>query len=95
MSYDQGDSAHFHAEFRDPHTNSLVDPSTVKFKFETPVGVETVLIYPAAALTRSSAGLYQATVDLNAGGTWSFRWETTGTYQGAEEFSRDADTSHF
>jgi hypothetical protein len=45
MGYVKGDSAHFHTEFRDPHTGALVDPTTVRFKYETPSNVETTLTY--------------------------------------------------
>jgi hypothetical protein len=94
--YEQGDLGHFHTEFRDPHTDELVDPPVVRFKHETPGGVETTLIYGTdAALTKESVGRYLATVDLNAGGTWHFRWETTGAFQGAREFSRTVAASEF
>jgi hypothetical protein len=96
MGYVKGDSAHFHTEFRDPHTDALVDPATVKFKHETPAGVETTLTYGSSSeLTRTSQGKYVAAIDLNASGTWWFRWETTGTYKGADEFSRDVAASQF
>ena len=29
MGYTKGDLGHFHNEFRDPHTDALVDPDTV------------------------------------------------------------------
>ena len=48
-----------------------------------------------AALTRSSQGRYLAIVNLNEAGEWRFRWETTGTYQGAKEFTRYVDASEF
>ena len=96
MGYEKGDLAHFHNEFRDPHTDQLVDPTVVRFKYETPAGLETTLVYGTdPALTKESTGKYMATVNLNASGTWDFRWETTGIYQGAEEFSRDVAGSEF
>lgn len=96
MGYAKGDLAHFHTEFRDPHSDELVDPTTVRFKYETPASAETTLTYGSdAALTKLSTGKYMATVNLNASGTWGFRWETTGAYQGAEEFTRDVAASQF
>jgi hypothetical protein len=96
MGYVKGDLAHFHAEFRDPHSDALVDPTVVRFKYETPAAVETTLVYGVdAALTKTSTGKYQATVNLSASGTWGFRWETTGTYQGVEEFTRSVAASQF
>jgi hypothetical protein len=95
MGYVKGDSAHFHTEFRDPHSGALVDPTTVRFRFETPSNVETTLTYPDASLTKTSTGKYQAAIDLNESGTWGFRWETAGTYKGADEFTRDVAASQF
>jgi hypothetical protein len=96
MAYHKGDLAHFHNEFTNPHTGALVDPTTVKFKYEKPDGTETTLTYGTdAALTKTSTGKYQATVDLTAVGTWYFRWETTGSYQGADEFKRQVVASQF
>jgi len=93
--YQQGDVIIRQEEFRDPVTDALVDPTTVKFKAETPAGVETVLTYPHANLTKVSAGIYQARVDLTAGGTWRFEWLTSGTYQGAESFERYVRATDF
>jgi hypothetical protein len=96
MGYVKGDSAHFHTEFRDPHTGALVDPTTVKFKYEPPGGAETTLTYGSSPeLTKQSTGRYQAAIDLNVAGTWGFRWETTGTYKGADEFTRQVEPSQF
>ena len=96
MGYAKGDLAHFHNEFRDPHTGALVDPGVVRFKYEPPGGAETTLVYGTdAALTRESAGKYMATVNLNLAGTWGFRWETTGAYQGTDEFTRNVAASQF
>lgn len=93
--YQQGDVLVREEEFRDPVTDALVDPTTVKFKYETPAAVETVLTYPHANLTKLSVGVYQARVNLDAGGTWKFEWVTTGTYQGAENFERYVRPSDF
>ena len=96
MAYDKGDLGHFHNEFRDPHTGQLVDPPVVRFRYETPAGVETTLTYGVdTALTRSSPGKYLGLVDLNDAGEWWFRWETTGPYQGADEFTREVNGSQF
>ena len=96
MAYEKGDLGHFHNEFRDPHSGELVDPDSIVFKFETPTGSQTTLTNGVdAALTRSSQGRYLAIVNLNEAGEWRFRWETTGTYQGAKEFTRYVDASEF
>lgn len=93
--YEQGDVLVRDMEFRDPATDQLVDPAIVKFKYETPAGIETVLTYPHANLTKTSTGRYQARVDLDSGGTWKFEQLTTGTYQGVEVFERYVRPSDF
>lgn len=93
--YQQGDVLVREETFSDPVTDALVDPTTVKFKYETPAGAETVLTYPHANLTKVSTGVYQARVNLDAGGTWKFEWVTTGVYQGAEIFERYVRPSDF
>jgi hypothetical protein len=96
MGYIEGGTAHFHNEFRDPHTDELVDPSVVRFKYETPSGIETTLTYGVdPALTKTSTGKYLATVTLSSDGTWGFRWETAGTFAGVDEFTRDVAASQF
>lgn len=93
--YDVGDLGKFTATFKDPETDALVDPTTVKFKSENPSAAELTLTYPDANLVKLSVGRYRASVALNAAGQWTFRWETTGTYQGAEEFSRTVQPTVF
>lgn len=96
MGYIEGDVAHFHTEFRDPHTGELVDPVTVTFKYETPSNATTALTYPSSpTLTKQSTGRYQAAVSLTEAGEWAFRWETTGTYGGADELTRLVAASRF
>lgn len=97
MAYDKGDQAHFHNEFRDPHTGQLVDPQVVRFKYDPPgaAAAVTLVFGVDGALTKTSTGKYQAAVSLDVAGEWSFRWETTGTYQGAEEFTRTVNASAF
>ena len=93
--YHQGDVLVDDVEFRHPTTDALTDPTTVKFKYETPAGAETVLTYPNANLTKTAVGIYQARVDLTAGGTWKFEWQTTGTLQGSEPFERYVRATDF
>lgn len=93
--YDIGDLGKFTATFRDPDTDALVDPATVKFKHKTPAAVETTLTYPDVNLVKLSTGRYRASVSLATAGQWTFRWETTGTYQGAEEFARTVQATVF
>jgi hypothetical protein len=97
MAYAKGDLAHFHNEFRDPHTDQLLDPPVVRLKYTPPGGATVTLTYGVdAALTKTSTGKYMATVSLGIVGVWKFRWETTGAYQGASpDLLRTVDESAF
>lgn len=92
--YALGAVGYFYMEFSDPETGALTDPSTVRFKYETPGGVETTLTYPDANLIKRATGRYRAAVTLPTSGTWTFRWEPAGE-AGETEFQRDVATSRF
>lgn len=81
--------------FTDPESGALIDPATVQFKTQDPNGVEAVLSYPHANLTKTSTGVYVAHVDLTAGGAWDFEWVCAGDYKGAEPFRRYVKASEF
>ena len=87
MVYDKGDKARCRVEFRDEDNNdALVDPTAVSFKSLTSASVLTTYVYGTnAQLVREATGRYYVDIDLNAAGTWYFRFESTGTYQAAGE----------
>lgn len=81
MAYAIGNLVRCTAEFRDPTgLDALVDPSTVTFKLKTPTGTATT-----STPTHDSTGRYHADVNVTEAGTWSYRFESTGTYQAAQE----------
>lgn len=102
--YAKGATAYFYVEFRNPETDALEDPATVRFKYETPALAETTLTYPDTSLVRQSTGKYRAAVVLNVASfedpttgawkTWTFRWEPPGE-AGETEFQRDVAPSTF
>lgn len=80
-SYDIGDAVVLRVEFRDGRTKGLVDPNTVTC-FVKQVGGGAAVEAPT---TRESLGVYTATVDLTATGTFSYRFQGTGGATGSEE----------
>lgn len=83
-TYQIGDAPRCSAEFRNA-AGTLIDPSTVVFKFTTPAGVVTTYTYPAAEVVKDGVGLYHVDLNANARGIWLYRWESTGTGQAAEQ----------
>jgi hypothetical protein len=87
MAYDKGDLVRCTATFKDATNNdTLVDPSTIQFKFKTPAGATTTYTYGTdAQLVKDSTGQYHVDLNANAAGTWSYQFSSTGTYQAAQE----------
>jgi hypothetical protein len=57
-----------------------VDPTTVLFKTQDPLGTNATYTYGTDAIVgRSGTGLYYADFTPDQGGRWFIRWETTGT----------------
>jgi hypothetical protein len=74
----------------------LTDPTTIKFKYITPAGTETTLVYGTdAALVRSGTGVYYVDLLLDTAGTWMLRWVGTGAATAADEFSVRVEQTAF
>lgn len=87
-SYKQGQVAKCVMVFRDPETGEPYDPEIVTFYYETPSGVAPAEIRQAddsGAVKRTAAGTYRRDLPLNEGGTWYYRFEGTGSKQGADQ----------
>lgn len=84
--YNRGDNIRVWAKFRDPDTDAFVNPTVVTLRVQAPD--DTVTTYTGAQLTHPSVGYYYTLIPIpNApasGGDWHYRWETSGTYTGAE-----------
>ena len=80
-------------------TNSAgtaIDPTTVKFKFKTPDGTITIYTHGTdAQLVKDSTGNYHVDVNANAVGTWSYRFESSGTGQAAKEVTFEVKKTAF
>ena len=84
-SYDSGDSAVLTATFRNA-AGVLTDPVIVKFRAVDPAGVITNWTYGVhAQITKTSTGIYVATLPVAVTGIWSYYWTTeAGTVEDSE-----------
>ena len=92
-----GDMIRVGITYLDPDDGVKVNPTTVKFKYldpnsRTPV---TLTYGTDTALVRVSTGVYRVDLTLNEVGVWHARWEATGNYISAEEFSIQVAPSQF
>lgn len=96
MAYDKGDLVRLSAKFQDPASgDAYVDPATVTLKVKKPDTTTTTYTYPAN-IAKDSTGHYHYDLDVGtANGLWYYRWETTGTYQAAEEATFTVNASAF
>jgi hypothetical protein len=84
-TYDIGDLARISGQFKDI-AGTLIDPTTVRFKFTTPAGVVTTYIFGTdGQLVKDSVGNYHVDLSATEAGVWFYRWESGGTGQAAEE----------
>ena len=66
----------------------LIDPTTIVFKYKNPAGTITAWTYGVdGQVVKDGVGTYRADINVNAGGTWYFRWTGTGAAQGAAQDS--------
>lgn len=61
------------------------DPVVVRCLVLGPDGRRVSLVYPDESLTRDGEGVYVAAVNVDAPGTWYFRWEGAGTVDAVDE----------
>ena len=86
-SYNLNQRVYFTVQFKDPLDNSLVDPDTVLFYLSNPLGqvVASWTKPPDAEITKVSTGYYRCSYVLDYPGDWYYRWEGSGTWDGAAE----------
>jgi len=80
--HDYGDLIELSATFRDADGN-LADPTTVTLKLIMPTGG--TITVNTGGLTHPSTGIYRYNQSGTVEGTWTRRWESTGTPQEADE----------
>ena len=92
--YDKGDLIRLTVAFT--VADVATDPTTVGVKYKKPSGGVTTKTFPVdPEIVKDSVGNYHIDVPADETGVWSFRWESTGTAQGAEEGQFKVRRSHF
>lgn len=84
-AYDVGDRVRVYGVFTDL-AGVDTDPTTIVCKYQDPAGTETTVTYPTS-IVKASTGRYYLDIDLNAAGTWYYRWVATGAVVAAGEQS--------
>ncbi len=65
-------------------TGAVADPTTATVLVRSPSGVNTTKTYPTdAEVVRTSTGVYYFDVTMGESGTWTYRFEGTGSVQAA------------
>jgi len=84
-AYDIGDQVRITSTFQISGTDT--DPTTVTFKFKKPGASSTTSwVYGVDAQVKKTAiGIYYVDLDLDTAGSWSYRWEGTGTVVAAQQ----------
>lgn len=79
------------AEFRDPESNTLLDPDTVRLRVRNPLGASALdeTFGVGSAIVRLSQGRYIADVDASESGSWTYYWNSEGLGQAAAEGTFD------
>lgn len=77
-----------------------VDPTTVRFKVRHPDRSKDTYTYTVGGtgtplVTKTDTGNYAINFEIAEAGTYVFRWEVEGTYQGASELSQAVAQSAF
>lgn len=84
-TYDRGDKVRASVAFTSA-AGAAVDPAAVTCRVKNPEGTDSTYVYGTnAELVRDSQGNYHLDIDANVEGLWTYRFEGTGTNQGAGE----------
>jgi hypothetical protein len=83
--YDKGDLVRITGTFTTA-AGVATDPTAVLFSIKNPAGTTTTYTYGTdAQLVKSTTGIYYVDVNVNAVGTWYYKFYSTGTGQSASE----------
>jgi hypothetical protein len=95
-TFDLGNGPRAITKFRD-FAGVLTDPTTVKVKIKK--GNGTILpdkvFGTDVAVVKESVGIYHIDLDTDVHGTWTIRWEATGTVKAAIEQRFEVRRSDF
>lgn len=83
-AFDLGQLVRVSADFQNPSTGALVDPTTVKFDWRVGSGSITTYTYPTT-IVKDAVGQYHVDINASTAGTYYWRFYSTGTNQAADE----------
>ena len=89
-SYALGKKVRFTCTFTDI-TGAVSDPTSVVARSRTPLGV----VATPSPVVRTGTGVYYVDVTLDTRGTWTIRFEGTGTLVAADEVTVVCEESEF
>lgn len=92
-----GDMLRLGVIIKNPANGNEVDPTTVRFLYLPPdERTATTLTYGSgSAIVKTDTGVYHTNLTLSTEGIYAVRWEMTGNYVGATEFSITVAPSAF
>ncbi len=95
LTFPKGAVVRIDAEFTD-EAGLAVDPTTVRARYKPPTASEVALVYGSdVRVVRDGVGLYHVDLEADEAGTWSYRWEGTGSAQAVAEARFKIDASVF
>lgn len=96
MRYPKGSLVNCRGAFTNADTGAYVDPVSVTFRVGLPSGGSSALVYGVdAAVVKEAVGRYKVAVSAAVTGQYSYRFESTGEYQGAADGSFEVTRSKF
>ena len=85
-SYLKGQKIRCEAEFRNVASGALVDPTNVFFRTLNPANATVTHQFGVDPnVIQDGVGQYHYDLLLDVAGTWYYRWDSTGTHEGANE----------
>jgi len=93
MNYTIGDLIRLYVTFQDT-AGAFIDPTSLVLRIKLPDSTVIELTYPGD-ITQTTTGKFQYDFLSTAAGTHRYRWEGTGTAQGAVEGSFKVAESAF
>jgi hypothetical protein len=79
--YEIDSSVQINGDILNSITNIYVDPTGVTLFILDPTGAQTLVQYPGP-VTRDSQGHYHYTISPSKSGTWTYKWQATGSFVG-------------
>lgn len=82
--YELDSSIQISGSFLNSLNNQYVDPQGVSLLVLDPTGLQSLYQYASSGsvITRDSAGHYHFTLTPSKSGTWTYKWQATGTFIG-------------